>query len=394
MNHEVLYEKSSPIKLFFLVAIPSIISMLMSSFYVIADGIFVGQLLGSQALAAVNIVMPLVIIGFSLGDMIGVGSSVPIAIRLGEKNNASANQIFSLSCILIIGTGLITGAVFFIFAEDLIRLMGADEDLISLSVQYLHVYALLGPFLSIFFAVDNYLRICGKIKYSMWVNITMAIEGVFLEWLFLGVFKWGIWAAALAFSLSMIISTIVAFYPFFRKKLLLQFVKPKGSVKIVGKIIASGSPNLLNSISGRVTSILINVILLRMAGDLSIAAFSVVLYIDSIVHSLIYGLSDSLQPAISYNLGAKNHKRIHALMRLCYLASFLISLVFSLWIFFGGESAVLLFVQKVIQRSLNYLFMLYSYLLLRSLYDGLLLLHSHILQQSIVQDMQLQLQCL
>ena len=94
MNHEVLYEKSSPIKLFFLVAIPSIISMLMSSFYVIADGIFVGQLLGSQALAAVNIVMPLVIIGFPLGDMIGVGSSVPIAIRLGEKNNASATKFF------------------------------------------------------------------------------------------------------------------------------------------------------------------------------------------------------------------------------------------------------------------------------------------------------------
>lgn len=346
MNHEVLYEKSSPIKLFFLVAIPSIISMLMSSFYVIADGIFVGQLLGSQALAAVNIVMPLVIIGFSIGDMIGVGSSVPIAIRLGEKDNASANQIFTLSCFLIIGTGLLTGAIFFIFAEDLIRLMGADEELINLSVQYLYVYAILAPFLSIFFAVDNYLRICGKIKYSMWVNITMAIEGVFLEWLFLSVFKWGIWAAALAFSLSMIISTVVAFYPFFRKKLLLQFVKPKGSIKMVGKIIASGSPTLLNSISGRVTSILINVILLRMAGELSIAAFSVVLYIDNIVHSLIYGLSDSLQPAISYNLGAKNYKRIHALMRLCYLAGFIISLAFTLWIFFGGESAVLLFVQK------------------------------------------------
>ncbi len=346
MNHEIIYEKSSPMKLFFIVGIPSIISMLMSSFYVIVDGVFVGQLMGGQALAAVNIVMPFVIIGFSIGDLIGVGSSVPIAIHLGEKDNKTANQIFSLSCCLIMGTGIITGAFFLLFAEDLLRLMGANEELLSLSIQYLTPYAILAPFLSIFFAVDNYLRICGKIKYSMWINITMAIEGIFLEWLFLYVFDWGIWAASLAFSISMIISTIAAFYPFFRNKLLLKFVIPKGSLKLIGRIFACGSPALINSISGRVAALLINAMLLRRGGDMAVAAYSVVLYIDSIIHSLLYGLSDSLQPAIGYNYGAKNKKRIYEIMKICYVASFLISMGMMLWLTFGGRQAILLFVKS------------------------------------------------
>jgi putative MATE family efflux protein len=346
MNHEILYEKSSPIKLFFIVGIPSIISMLMSSFYVIADGVFVGQLMGGQALAAVNIVMPLVIIGFSLADLIGVGSAVPIAIHLGEKDGKTANQIFSLSCCLIVGTGIITGGLFLIFAEDIIRLIGADEELLNLSIQYLMPYAILSPFISIFFAVDNYLRICGKIKYSMWINITMAIEGVILEWLFLSVLGWGIWSASLAFCISMMISTAIAFYPFLRKKLLLRFVKPKGTLKVIGRIFACGSPALINSISGRVAALLINAMLLRKGGDMAVAAYSVVLYIDSIIHSLLYGLSDSLQPAISYNLGSNNRKRISDIMKICYIASFIISMATMLWIIFGGRQAILLFVKR------------------------------------------------
>lgn len=357
MNHEVLYEKASPMRLFFIVGIPSIISMLMSSLYMVVDGVFVGQIIGAQALAAVNIVMPLVIIGFSLSDLIGVGSSVPIAIHLGTKNYKTANEIFSLSCILIVATGFITGATFFIFAEDLMRWMGADEALLSLSIQYLMPYALLSPFISIFFAVDNYLRICGKVKYSMWVNITMAIEGIILEWIFLDVLGWGIWAAGLAFCLSMIISTIIAFYPFFRKKLLLQFVKPKGSAKLIANIIASGSPALLNSISGRIVSIIINSMLLKQGGELGVAAFSVVLYIDGMVHSALYGLSDALQPAIGYNYGAKSYKRIKDIMKILYSASFIISIAITAWLVIGGEQAILLFVRaediELVQLSLR-----------------------------------------
>lgn len=193
--------------------------------------------------------------------------------------------------------------------------MGADGELLSLCKQYLMPYALLSPFISIFFAVDNFLRICGKMKYSMWVNITMAIEGIIIEWIFLRVLGWGIWAAGLAFCLSMIISTIVAFYPFFQKKLLLEFVRPKGSIKLIGQIIASGSPALLNNISGRAVAVLINSYLLRQGGNLAVAAYSVVLYIDGIVYSVIYGLSDSLQPAIGYNYGAKSYQRIKDIMK-------------------------------------------------------------------------------
>jgi Na+-driven multidrug efflux pump len=98
MDYKDLYEKTPPTKLFAIVAIPGIISMLMSSLYQVVDGVFVGQLLGSNAFAALNLVMPLVILNFSIADLIGVGSAVQISIKLREKDEEAASNIFSAAC--------------------------------------------------------------------------------------------------------------------------------------------------------------------------------------------------------------------------------------------------------------------------------------------------------
>ncbi|MEY8353424.1 MATE family efflux transporter [Lachnospiraceae bacterium 54-53] len=172
MDYKVLYEKTPPTRLFAAVAVPGIISMLVSSLYQVIDGAFVGQILGSEAFAALNLVMPLVIINFSIADLLGVGSAVPIAIKLVKKDEKGASNIFSGACLMIIGAGAVLGAIMFIFAEDFVRLMGAGEELVSIASQYLRVYALCSPVTTIIFAVDNYLRICGKVRYSMMVIIS------------------------------------------------------------------------------------------------------------------------------------------------------------------------------------------------------------------------------
>ena len=214
MDSTELFSKTPPLKLFFLAAIPGAISMLASALYQTIDGVFVGQFLGNTAFAALNLAMPFVIINFSLADLIGVGSSVPISVCLGQKKEERANNIFTCACLMIVGAGVLIGAVLFAIAPLLIRLMGAEGEFAELAVQYLRVYAVCSPVTTIIFAADNYLRICGFIRGSMFLNILMSVLSAALEFLFLGVFRWGIWGAALATCSGMMICAVIALVPF------------------------------------------------------------------------------------------------------------------------------------------------------------------------------------
>ena len=121
-----LFSQTRPVKLFFLAAISGAISMLASSLYQTLDGVLVGQGLGSTAFAAINLAMPFVIINFSVADLIGVGSSVPISISLGTGKKEEANTIFSGSVIMILLSSTILGALMFLAAPALMGVMGAD----------------------------------------------------------------------------------------------------------------------------------------------------------------------------------------------------------------------------------------------------------------------------
>ena len=109
MNSTALFAKTPPLKLFFLASLPGAVSMLASALYQTIDGIFVGQFLGATAFAALNLAMPFVIINFSLADLIGVGSSVPISVCLGKRQEQEANNIFTCACLMIVAAGILIG---------------------------------------------------------------------------------------------------------------------------------------------------------------------------------------------------------------------------------------------------------------------------------------------
>lgn len=327
MNSTALFAKTPPLKLFFLASLPGAISMLASALYQTVDGIFVGQYLGATAFAALNLAMPFVIINFSLADLIGVGSSVPISVYLGKRQEHEANNIFTCACLMIVIAGVLIGGLLFAAAPLLIRLMGADGEFASLAVQYLQVYALSSPLTTIIFAVDNYLRICGYIRGSMFLNILMSGLSAVLEFLFLGVFHWGIWGAALATCSGMLICALIAFIPFFRKRALLRFCRPRFSGKMIRQIVACGSPNFLNNIAGRITSILMNAILVRLGGETAVSVYGILMFADGFVQPLMYGMCDSLQPAVGFNWGAEKYSRVRAIEKCCFIASGIVSLL-------------------------------------------------------------------
>ena len=261
---EAMYATMKPWRLFFIVALPGMISMFAMSIYSIIEGAFIGQKLGEGAFAAVNIAMPLVMINFSLADLIGVGASVPISIALGKKDKETANNVFSCSVIMIFITSVIMGAVMFFAAEPLCRLMGADDVLLDTSVRYLRTCALCSPLSSIFFAMDNYLRISGYVKTSMVINVCSNFATLGLLTFFLIGLDMDVVGSALATSISMCICSIIAMIPFLRRKTLLEFTKPRFHVSMFKEIAACGSPVFLNNVSGRITSILMNISLMTL----------------------------------------------------------------------------------------------------------------------------------
>lgn len=351
---EEMYATMKPWRLFFIVALPGMISMFAMSIYSIIEGAFIGQRLGEGAFAAINIAMPLVMINFSLADLIGVGASVPISIALGKKEHETANNVFSCSVIMIFFTSLIMGTVMFLAAEPLCRLMGADNALLDTSVRYLRTCALCSPLSSIFFAMDNYLRISGYVKTSMVINVCSNLATLGLLTFFLIGLNMDVVGSALAVSISMCSCSIIAMIPFIRRKTLLKFTRPKFHAAMFKEITACGSPVFLNNVSGRITSILMNISLMTLGvkawgeggGTTAVAVYAVLMYSSDLCWPLLYGISDSLSPAIGYNWGAQSYDRVKKIVKCGYVGTAIVGLVSTSILFFFPRAIASFFVKS------------------------------------------------
>ncbi|MBE5784843.1 MAG: MATE family efflux transporter [Clostridiales bacterium] len=342
MKTEAMYATMKPWRLFFKVALPGMVSMFAMSIYSIAEGIFIGQLLGEGAFAAVNIAFPLVMINFSVADLIGVGASVPISISLGKKEHENANNVFTCSIIMLFIVALVMGAVMYIAARPLSRMMGADDTLLETSVRYLRTYALCSPLTAIFFAMDNYLRISGYVKTSMAINIFCNLLTIALLALFLVVLRFDVVGSALAACIAFGISSLLAIIPFVRNRALLKFTKPRFSLAMCRQIAACGSPTFLSNISGRVTAIAMNITLMTLGakafgaggGPTAVAVYAVLMYSSDLCWPLLYGISDSLAPAIGYNWGAENYGRVKKIVKCGYAGTAVVGLLSTSALFF------------------------------------------------------------
>lgn len=361
MKTEELYATMRPWRLFFLVAAPGMISMFAMSIYSILEGIFIGQILGEGAFAAVNIAMPLVMINFSLADLIGVGASAPISIALGRNDHKTANNVFSCSVIMIFCVSVAMGSVMFFAAEPLSRLMGADDVLLDTAVRYLRTAALCSPLTAIFFAMDNYLRISGFVKTSMIINIGCNLLTLGLLTFFLLGCGMDVVGSALATSISMCVCSIVAMIPFVMKKALLKFTRPRFSIAMGREIVACGSPVFLSNVSGRITSILMNVSLMAVGastlgeggGQTAVAVYAVLMYASDFCWPLLYGIADSLAPALGYNWGANSYGRVKSIARCAYIGTAVVGLVSTSFLFFFSDTIASWFVNAEEVRLLT-----------------------------------------
>ncbi|MCI7539326.1 MAG: MATE family efflux transporter [Veillonellaceae bacterium] len=296
-------------------ALPAMVSMSAMALYSVIDGVFVGYFLGAASLAAINLVFPLFMLFSAVIDMIAAGSSVQIATRLGAGRQREASRIFSFSLIAIFFVSIAVAAIVFVGTRSLLALMGAEPVVIEQAATYLYILAAGAPIGMFFFATDNYLRICGWQNYSMALNVGVALLNIALDYLFIVPLGWGIAGAALATILGIGLGALLSFVPFLRQRTELRFVRGTIPWWQFRKLAFNGSSDFFDSTASSVMDLVVNTVLLQTGGTLAVAAFSVVMYLDSVVSMLVFGLTSSLQPALSYCHGAGLRARTRRLQK-------------------------------------------------------------------------------
>ncbi|MBR5684161.1 MAG: MATE family efflux transporter [Ruminococcus sp.] len=347
MNSE-LFAKLPPTKLFFRCAVPAVITSVFCALYSVVDGVFVGKYLGEDALAAINLIMPIIMIVEAISNMTATGASVNMSMLLGQHKREEASRVFSFSVkfILIFSFGI--GLLGFFFARPFVTLIspGASENAIMLSTEYLRVYSLFAPLIPIYFATDNYLRVCGREKLSMILNVTSQFANVILDFILIAVLHQGVKAAAIASCVSISSGSLVSLFLFMGKRMDVYYTKENIPIPQFFSIIANGSSEFFSSIATSVMSVVMNLFLLKYGGTTAVAAFSIVMYVDSIIGMMNFGICDSLQPAISYCYGAGMPERMRAIFRRVITATITVSAVSFLFMLFIGPHAAVLFIKE------------------------------------------------
>ncbi|MGL5014584.1 MAG: MATE family efflux transporter [Bacteroidales bacterium] len=346
MNSEV-FKNLSPTALFVRCAIPSMVTMVFGALFQIVDGLFLGRFIGGDALAAVNLIMPIIMVVFAFSNMIATGASVRIAILLGEKKRKEASEFFSFTLKVIVLISCAFGALGYIFAESFVTFLapGATQSAIQYGITYVRVYAIFAPIMLLYNAMDNYLRVCGKETISMRLSIGTQFLNILLDVLFIVVLRQGVWAAAFTSCLAMTLGAVISLWVFHGKRLDLYYTKSRVSASAFFKILVNGSSEFFSNISMSITSVLFNFFLLHSGGTTAVAAFSVIMYVDSIVGMLVFGMADALQPAISYCYGAGMMDKVKAIFRRVVIAAVILSILSLVFMMFAGSYVAPLFVK-------------------------------------------------
>lgn len=346
MDSEV-FEKLPPTKLFFRCAVPSMITMAFVSLYQIADGLFVGRFIGGDALAAINLIMPIIMIVFGFANLIATGASVRISVLLGAKNREEASQVFTFTLKVLFLISCALGTLGLVFAESFVRFLapGASIQAIEYGITYTRVYAAFAPLMLIYHATDNYLRACGKEKLSMWLSIATQLFNIILDVILIVFLGQGVWAAAFTSCLAMALGSVVTLFLFRGKRMDLYYAKGTVKKSVFFRILVNGSSEFFSSISMSIMSIVFNFFLLKYGGTTAVAAFSVVMYVDSFVGMFLFGMADALQPAISYCYGAGRMEKVKAIFRRIILGAIVLSVASLLFMMFAGQYVAPLFVK-------------------------------------------------
>lgn len=297
-------------------SLPSIIMTIIVSLYGIMDGLFVSNFAGKTAFAAISLILPFVFAMGSVGFMIGKGGAAIVAKTLGEQQQEKANQIFSMIIVFTILIGIALTIIGLLIIRPVAMLMGASGVLLEDSVLYGGIMLSFQSAFMVQTVFQSLFPVAEKPKLGLMLTILSSMVDILLNALFIIVFDWGVVGAAVSSVIGQIIGSVVPILYFLRRNdSLLRLVKPVFDGKALLKTCTNGSSEMVTSLSSSVVGVLINLQLLKFAGENGIAAYGVILYVNYIFYAVFIGYATGCAPIISYHYGADNHSELKNLFR-------------------------------------------------------------------------------
>ena len=296
--------------------LPSMVMMVFTSIYGVVDGLFVSNFVGKTPFAAVNFIMPFLMMLGTVGFMFGTGGSALIAKTLGERKPEQANRQFSLLVYVSLGLGVVITILGLVFLRPLSAALGAEGQLLEDCVTYGRVIILAVPAFILQMEFQSFCITAEKPQLGLYMTIASGVANMVLDFLFMAVFRWGLVGAAAATGISQCIGGFVPLIYFARpNSSLLRLGKTAYHGKTLAQACLNGSSELMSNISMNLVSMLYNVQLMQYAGEDGVAAYGVLMYVNFVFLSIFIGYAIGTAPIISFHYGAQNHSELKNLLR-------------------------------------------------------------------------------
>lgn len=338
-------------KLFKKMLLPTLLGMVFSAVFTITDGIFVGRGVGSNALAAVNFVAPLMLFSMGVGLMFGIGASVVASIHLanGKLKIAKINitQAAIVSSLMLI----ITSILLYIFGDGYLQMIGCSPTLLPLSKEYLSGFAGFMVCNGFIMMGGFFIRLNGAPQFAMVCSIVSAILNIALDYIFIFPLEMGVFGAALATGIGTTVGVVMMLIYLFNPRHRVHFRRVKLSKKSLQLTLRNvwymcklGISSFLGNISIICMIMCGNIVFLREMGDAGVAAYSVVGYITPLILTLFMAIAQSIQPIISYNYGAGDFHRVRKTMVIALGTALVYSIIPALIMLFFSPEITSLFI--------------------------------------------------
>ena len=356
LTAEEQYDKmvNTPVsKLIATLAIPTVISMLVTAIYNIADTFFVSHI-SMEASAAVGIVFPIMSIIQACGFTLGMGAGSLVSIRLGQKRNEEANVIASTALFSALGIGLLVTIFGNLFSSQFLSLVGASEAVLPYAQSYARYIFWGAPFMCASFVLNNVLRSEGKAFFSMIALTSGGVLNIALDPLFIYGLHLGISGAAIATLVSQFVSFCILLSWFLRKKAVCHMSIKNFTLRncVLAKVTWTGVPSLARQGLASIATILLNTAA-GQYGDAAIAGMSITTKIVMFVASIMIGIGQGFSPVSGYNYGAKRYDRVKQAYRFMLTSGFFIMLVFASIIFIFAPYVMAAFIEDEAARAVG-----------------------------------------
>ena len=294
---------------------PSILMMVFTSIYGVVDGFFVSNFVGKTPFAAVNFIMPFLMVVGALGFMFGTGGSALIAKTMGMGDRKRATEIFSLLVWATFLSGVVIAVLSILFLEPIARFLGARGQMLTDCVIYGRIILLALPFLMLQYAFSSLAVTAELPNLGLTFTVAAGLVNMAGDALFMMVLRWGIVGAALATTLGQIIGGVIPLVYFLRKNPSgFRLTMPRWDGRAMARVCLNGSSELMSNISMSLVGMLYNAQLLRYAGENGVAAYGTIMYVNFIFISIFIGYVTGAAPVISYHYGAANQQELKGLL--------------------------------------------------------------------------------